>query len=118
MVKKEFTNNREADRQYMNWHRTFPDQCYAFDLDCVEVRGNQIVAIVELKGLISPPMSDWAKRMYLQIADALGVPAYCVFHNVDLTNDEANYKFRVENLHNGEISELNNEEYRMFIEFL
>jgi len=107
-VKKEYTNNRNLE--YSLWHRQLPFFCYAMDLDWIEWRNNRgIVALIETKK--SGYLSDFQRKVYLELADKINVPVYFVkYNNLDC--------FEVLDLKTNEKRILNELEYKEFIQSL
>ncbi len=116
MVKKEYSYYR--DLSYSQWHRTLSSKCYAMNLDWIEIRGNNIVALIEEKD-DRGSLSEWKKKIFIKIADALGIKSYIVFHNCCMREDHKTlWKFKIVNLKNNECKILSEEQYREFIENL
>lgn len=122
MVRPEYSSKR--DLTYSKFHRTFGYQCYAMNLDWIEYRRKdgtyKIVAIIEDKD-DRANVGQWMSKksdVFLQIADALNVPAYLVLHNCneETANTPEVWKFRVINLKQKKEKIFNKDEYRKFIE--
>jgi len=113
-MKPEYSKYR--DLSYSQWHRTLSSKCYAMNLDWIEIRGNNIVAIIEEKD-DRGSLSEWKKEIFLKIAYALDIPAYLTFHNCCMRDDHKElWKFRVINLKTNEIKIMNEKQYREFLE--
>ena len=122
MVRPEYSNKR--DLTYSKLHRTFGYQCYAVNIDWIEYRRKdgkyKIVAVIEDKDSRAN-VSSWMEKksnIFMQIAEALNVPAYLVLHNC---NEETAlkpemWKFRVINLRLKKEKMFNKIEYQKFIE--
>jgi hypothetical protein len=127
------------DLTYSKWHRTLGRGCYAMNLDWIEYRrspfeGLKIVALIEDKidcdemSLTDPnfPLKNnlphWRatqKPIMTEMSRKLGVPAYLVLHTACESNScIKNWIFKVEDLKTGEVSIMNEEGYRNFIESL
>ena len=119
MTKPEYSNKRPL--RYSQWHRTLSDKCYVTNIDWIEVRGDEIKAVIEEKSLRSdqkPYLSNFQKTTMLKIADALSVPCYVVYHNLETQVNEGKFDFILVNLRTQETQVFNNEEYKKFIEKL
>lgn len=112
MVRPEFSNKR--DLTYSNWHRTLPDRCATTNIDWVEVRDNKIVAIIEDKDIRAKGIRIWQARIMQQIATALKVPFYVVFHNC-ATKPENDWIFQVLNFQTKQSTKMNKEQYMNFL---
>ena len=107
-VPEEF-RQRGYTEPYSKWHwEKLPKYCYMMDLDCIEVRGNKPIAIIELRSTPTP-LNDWQKSIVLQIAQRLNIPAYLVNHNIKLTF------FNVTNLQTEKQWILSEEEYIIWL---
>ena len=122
MVKPEYSYER--DLSYSQWHRTLLPSCYALNLDWVEIRrnkdgGTQIVALLEEKDDRAKPLNEWRKSIFLQIAKALNIPAYIVYHNACRRPDHKHlWKFRVQRLSDNDERVLDEPEYRKWLQSL
>lgn len=103
---------RNYTKSYNKWHwESCPKNIYMMDLDCLEIRGNKIVALIETR-TTQTPLNDWQKRIVLQVADSLNVPAFLTSHN------EALSEFRVTNLRTDETKILKEFDYIEFLQNL
>lgn len=84
MVRPEHTFNR--DLRYSQWHRNrLPSDCYCSDLDWIEWRnGRGIVAFIETKAN-KGRVSDFQRKIFLELEERLGIPFFVVHYNDDLT---------------------------------
>lgn len=123
MTRREYSNNR--DLSYSEWHRDYvSSECYVMNLDWIEYRKNikdyknpKIVCLVEDKDDRAGELQAWKRAVMMQIANALNVPAYLVYHNACRRYDHRElWKFKVINLVNNDIKIMNESEYRNFIE--
>jgi hypothetical protein len=82
---------------YDDWHRTLDKDLYMFDIDCVEVRGDEPVALLETTVLDTRKLSDahaildayklhreFQHKVMRLMAYRLTVPFYLVGHTLDL----------------------------------
>ena len=121
MVRPEYSFER--DLSYSQWHRTLSPSCYTLNLDWVEIRNKggrtQIVALIEEKDNRAQQLNEWRRAIFLQIADALGIPAYIVYHNVCRRPDHKQlWRFRVQQLSDNTERILDEPEYRKWLESL
>lgn len=116
MVKKEITNER--DLKYSLWHRTLSDRCLTWNIDFVEVRRDEIVALIEVAEtnypleLVDLRFKQGHKFLLEKIYQMTKIPVYIVFHNFDMTF------FKRFNLVNGLIDLLTEKDYRNWLENL
>jgi len=84
MTKPERTFNR--DLRYSQWHRNkLSSDCYCSDLDWIEWRsGKGIVAFIEAK-LNRDRVTDFQRKIFLELEERSGIPFYVVRYNKDLT---------------------------------
>jgi len=85
MVKPELTGER--DLSYSRWHRTLGDSYYMIDLDSIEWRsGKGVVALIETARLQAIVYKKkFQIKVMKELAQRLGVPAYLVLYNDELT---------------------------------
>ena len=109
MVRPEVTGERPLE--YSQWHRRHaPSWCYCTDLDFIEWRsGRGIVAVMEVKRG-GACLTGFQLKVLKELSEKLGVPAYLIRHNEDLT------EFRVEQLHPEHWTRtMNSHQYREFL---
>jgi len=109
---------------YSHWHRTLGKEYYQTDIDHVEYRiGRGIVAIIDTTSnfqneghIINAKKYVWMRNkvqvsVLKQTSNALGVPAYYVFHTNDFT------VFHVHDLSKPleEYTAMNEQQYKEFI---
>ena len=125
MTRPEYSNTR--DLSYSEWHRLYVSpKCYVMNLDWIEYRKDttknsqpKIVCIIEDKDDRASQLNEWKESVMLQIARALNIPAYLVYHNACRRYDHRSlWKFKVVNLISKETKIMNEVEYRNFIERL
>lgn len=124
MTRPEYTGVR--DLSYSAWHRAkLSSRCYAMNLDWIEFRRNpadvnnpRIVAVMEEKDDRASEYKEWNKSIIKQIAAGVNAPAYLVYHNGPRRKDDEPWLFRVINLTTDELSVMNEDEYKQFIEAL
>lgn len=125
MKRPEYSNNR--DLSYSEWHRDhLPSECYVMNLDWIEYRKNnedsrnpKIVCLIEDKDDRAGELQIWKRSVMIQIANALNVSAYIVYHNVCRRYDHHSlWKFKVTNLITNETQMMDETQYRNFIEKL
>lgn len=113
--------------EYSKWHRTLGYSYFAMDIDYIEIRNNQPVAVIETSICTSSyPNCDGKNGVidrFLQetggfqfevaywVAKWLNVDAFIVC--ID-PNDEK-YSFEILNLKNGEFNKLSKSEYMLFL---
>ena len=114
-VKKEATGKR--DLKYSGWHRTLSAACLATDLDFVEVRGGQIKALIETKRL-QGEIKFFQRKTFLLIGEALGIPVYGVYHNLETEANKDLWVFCVHDLKADTYKTLGEVQYRQFLETL
>lgn len=119
-MNKIITNN-EAFKNYNKWrHTQFNNGMNVIDIDQVEIRNNQPVAIIETtmfkyKHAIKPHLVTVLNRARFQleiqqyIADMLHLPLLLVIHTEDLSY------FLVYHYQDEIYNEMNQEEYKQFI---
>ena len=74
---------RNYPKGYNSWHwENLPRYCLMIDIDSIEIRRNEIVAIIETRSTPTP-LNDWHKEKILKVANALNIPAYLVYFNQD-----------------------------------
>jgi len=85
MVKPELTGER--DLTYSRWHRTLGDPYYMIDLDSIEWRsGKGVVALIETARLEAIVYKKkFQIKVMKELAQRLGVLAYLVLYNEELT---------------------------------
>ena len=112
--------NPEAFRQYNLWRYKSLGHIPVIDIDQIEIRNNQPVAIIETtmfryKHAIKPQLSKVLERIKFQmniqqqIADKLNIPLYLVIHTEDLQY------FLVIDYGSGKQKEMSLIEYKEFI---
>lgn len=123
MTRQEYSGIR--DLSYSEWHRLHVrSECYTMNLDWIEYRKDQsnstkpkIVCVIEDKDDRAEKLNEWKESVMLQIADALKVPAYIVYHNICRRYDHRSlWQFKVVNLLTKKTKTMNEDEYRQFIE--
>lgn len=119
--RQEYSNDR--DLSYSAWHRTLTDKCCAMNLDWIEFRFKNntptVVAIIEDKDDRANDIAQWKAQLFRNIAKALDVPAYLVYHNVCRRRDHSMlWQFKVRNLTTEETQIMTEPQYRQFIEKL
>lgn len=102
------------DLTYSAWHRTLSAKCYGMDLDFLEFRNGKIKAVFELKHWRNSEMSDFEKKIIMQVATALKVPAILVKYNFDIEP----YQFKLTHLQSGKTKTMSEFEYREWLENL
>lgn len=117
MSRWEKTNKR--DLTYSQWHRTLGDNYPTLDIDFIEVRRNEPVAVIEVKYYLGE-FSTWHKSIYVKLALALGVPLYFVKHNCieDTQSDPSTWFFIVEDIFEQTTQRYNLEQYTAFLQGL
>lgn len=118
MSRWEKTNKR--DLTYSNWHRTIGEQYPTLDIDFIEVRNNEPVALIEAKYYLGK-LERWHRQIYVKVALALNIPFYFVKHNLnERTKDNlGEWFFIIEDIINQTPPQtLNTEQYRDFLRAL
>ena len=75
----EHSGNRRTDLAWSGWHRDkLPTWCGMTDADDIEVRYGDARALIETKDDRASPMQEWQKKIYCQLANGVGKPAFQV----------------------------------------
>ncbi len=116
------------DLTYNLWHYTLPRDCYAMDIDFIEMRniGGKLtpVAIIETKYKNAEDIKDYQREVLLSIAEKLDLPCYVVYHRIDIIKNRGDIigfnvgSFEVLNLRTGKTKIYNPKEYENFIKNL
>jgi len=116
-MNKEITGVR--DLKYNNWHRTLGNNCYAWNLDWVEVRPAangelKIVAFIETAETtkFDSACLTWKSghvNILNQLTKMTGIPSYVVYHDNTLS------KFKRFDLQNNTVEILDQDFYRIWL---
>ena len=72
----------------------------------------RIIALIEEKHIMEPPMTDTQKNLYLEFSKTINVPVFEVRHNG--YGDKEPSQFKVTNLFSEQFIKMNDREYRQF----
>lgn len=121
-TRKEYSNIR--DLTYSNWHREIGNIFCVLNIDWIEYRWKNnipnIVAIIEDKDYRAniKRWNEKQKPIFMQIANALNIPAYLVLHNCQETHNRTQWRFNVYDLKTNQFKAMNEENYKKFIQNL
>jgi len=121
MTFNETTNNRPSE--YSKWHRELGNEYTAIDIDYVEIRNGKIRALIcttycysrqhiHLNKDVIFKRTEFERKIVIDMALKLGVPAYYVIHSIDMKD------FLVVDLLKETNEEMNEAEYVKFIKEL
>ena len=115
-VKPERNGTREI--HYSAWHRQLSSKCVMMDIDCLEIRGERIVAIIEEKD-IDGELRNFQDKVLSILARALpDIPIYFVRHNLKDAKTANDIVFKVFNYRTNELEIMDDTQYRQLIENL
>ena len=94
MVKLERNPEYFVHNIYSKWHRTLSEKCFMYNLDAVEVRNGNIVAIIEVKTQYpnkTVVLHKYQADVFNQIAKSLNVPFYFIRIYTDEKEEEIKF---------------------------